>query len=307
MKKEHKVIVRFAPSPTGPLHIGGARTALFNYIFTKQHGGSFILRIEDTDKERSEKKYEEDIFSGLKWLGIKPDDIYRQSERTDIYQKHLTTLIKSGAAYVSREPKKITNTTTPPFGHPSSTEEGMIEVVRFKNPNKRVSFQDIVRGEVSFDTTELKDFVIAKSVSEPLYHLAVVVDDFEMGVTHIIRGEDHISNTARQILIQESIGAPRPAYAHLPLILAPDRSKLSKRKHGESVSLAHYRNAEIAPEAMVNFLALLGWHPSGDASEVLSWSDLLQHFSLERVQKGGAMLDSNKLNWLNKQYAKQPR
>ncbi len=305
MEMKQKVTVRFAPSPTGPLHIGGARTALFNYIFAKQTGGTFILRIEDTDKERSKPEYEQDIRDGLGWLGIIPDAVYRQSERTDIYQKHLDTLIKSGAAYVSREPRKQ-NTTTPPFGHPSSTEEGMVEVVRFKNPNKLVSFQDMVRGEVSFNTTELKDFVIARSVSEPLYHFAVVVDDFEMKVTHIIRGEDHISNTQRQILIQEALGAPRPLYAHIPLILALDRSKLSKRKHGDAVSLAHYRAEGIAPKAMVNFLALLGWHPSArDASEVLSFDELVAQFNLERVQKGGAVLDGNKLNWLNKQYLKK--
>jgi len=182
----------------------------------------------------------------------------------------------------------------------------MVEVVRFKNPNKRVSFQDIIRGEVSFDTTELKDFVIAKSLDEPLYHFANVVDDFEMGITHIIRGEDHISNTPRQILIQEAIGSPRPIYAHLPLILAQDRSKLSKRKHGESVSLAYYRGQGIVSEAMINFLAILGWHPSAsDASEVLSFKEITEQFKLERVQKSGAVLDSKKLNWLNKQYLKK--
>ncbi len=292
MKDNQHPIVRFAPSPTGPLHIGGARTALFNYIFAKQTGAKFILRIEDTDKERSEKKYEEEIIDGLAWLGIAYDEVYRQSERTEIYQKHLNALIAKGAAYVSREKKK--------------EGEGEVEVVRFRNPNKRVTFNDIVRGEVSFDTTELKDFVIAKSMSEPLYHLAVVVDDFEMGVTHIIRGEDHISNTPRQILIQEALGAPRPLYAHLPLILASDRSKLSKRKHGETVSLAYYRAQGILPAAMVNFLALLGWHPSAsDASVVLSFADLVSQFQLERVQKGGAVLDANKLNWLNKQYQKK--
>lgn len=292
MNTKQKPVVRFAPSPTGPLHIGGARTALFNYIFAKQTGGKFILRIEDTDKERSKTAYEQDIRDGLAWLGIVPDASYRQSERTELYQKHLDALLKSGAAYVSREKKK--------------EGEGEVEVVRFKNPNKRVTFHDMVRGEVSFDTTELKDFVIARSVSEPLYHLAVVIDDFEMGITHIIRGEDHISNTPRQILIQEALGAPRPIYAHIPLILATDRSKLSKRKHGEAVSLAHYRAQGIAPEAVVNFLALLGWHPSAsDASEVLSWNDLIAQFQLERVQKGGAVLDANKLNWLNRQYLKK--
>ncbi len=311
MKNNNQLVVRFAPSPTGPLHIGGARTALVNYIYAKQNGGKFILRIEDTDKERSKPEYEKEIIDGLAWLGITPDAVYRQSERTEIYQKHLQTLIEKGAAFVSREKKK--SSPSPSFIKEgkegwisSSTEDEMVEVVRFKNQNKRVSWTDLVRGEVSFDTTELKDFVIAKSTTEPLYHFAVVADDFEMRVTHIIRGEDHISNTPRQILIQEALGASRPAYAHLPLILASDRSKLSKRKHGEAVSLAHYRALGITQSAMLNFLALLGWHPSAsDASEVLSFADLVAQFQLERVQKGGAVLDVNKLNWLNRQYLKR--
>ncbi len=288
------VITRFPPSPTGFLHVGGARTALFNYIFAKQNGGKFLLRIEDTDKERSKKEYEDEIIDSLKWLGLSWDNsaVWRSSERTDIYRSYLKKLIDSGAAYISKEPKK--------------DGDGGVEVVRFKNPNKRVGWKDIVRGEVSFDTTELKDFVIAKSITEPLYHLAVVVDDFEMGITHIIRGEDHISNTSRQMLIQGALGAPTPLYAHLPLVLAADRSKLSKRKHGETVSLSHYRSAGITPEAMLNFLALLGWHPkASDASEVLSLSELIEQFQLERVQKGGAVFDTNKLNWLNKQYLKR--
>lgn len=312
MSTNQKNVVRFAPSPTGPLHIGSARTALFNYIFAKQNGGQFILRIEDTDRERSQPAYEQDIRDGLAWLGIVPDTEYRQSERTEIYQRHLNVLIERRAAYVSKEQKKSTPL-PPPFlkegvgGRISpSVEKEMVEVVRFKNPNKRVSFQDLIRGEVSFDTTELKNFVIARSITEPLYHLAVVVDDFEMCITHIIRGEDHISNTPRQILIQEALGAPRPVYAHIPLIFAQDRSKLSKRKHGKAVSLAHYRAQGILPEAMTNFLALLGWHPSAsDASEVLSFDQLVAQFRLERVQKGGAVLDANKLNWLNRQYLKK--
>ena len=298
-----KIITRFPPSPTGLLHVGGARTALFNYLFAKQHGGSFLLRIEDTDRERSRKEYEDEILDGLRWLGIAWDNekLWRASERLETYQSHLKKLIDTGAAYVSKE------SPTPPQSPPLAEGEGRrAEVIRFRNPNKRVGWKDLIRGDVSFDTAELKDFVIARSVSEPLYHLAVVVDDFEMGITHIIRGEDHISNTARQMLIQEALGAPIPRYAHLPLVLAADRSKLSKRKHAELASLSQYRSQGILPEAMVNFLALLGWHPStSDASEVLSLSDLLREFRLERVQKGGAVLDVNKLNWLNRQYLKR--
>jgi glutamyl-tRNA synthetase len=175
------------------------------------------------------------------------------------------------------------------------------EVIRFKNPNKKVAFFDLIRGEVELDTTELKDFVIAKSMEEPLYHLAVVVDDFEMGITHVIRGEDHISNTPRQILIQEAIGAPRPIYAHLPIILATDKSKLSKRKHGESVSVDFYRRKGYLPEAVINFLALLGWNPGND-QEIFSIDELIKAFDMSKVQKSGAVFNVEKLNWLNKQY-----
>lgn len=287
-----KVITRFAPSPTGPLHVGGARTALISYLYAKQTGGRFVLRIEDTDRERSKPEYEKDIREGLDWLGIRPDEEYRQSDRVAQHTRYLKLLIDKDAAYVSREPKKDGG--------------GEIKVVRFRNPGKRVAWKDMIRGEVSFDTTELKDFVIAKSLSEPLFHLAVVVDDFESKITHIVRGEDHISNTPRQMLIQEAICAPRPEYAHLPLILAADRSKLSKRKHAESASLVHYRTEGILPEAMVNFLALLGWHPSkSDASEVLSFDELLAEFDLGRVQKGGAVFDVQKLRWLNREYEKR--
>lgn len=280
-----KIITRFPPSPTGPLHIGNVRTALFNYIFAKKNGGDFIVRIEDTDKARSKKEYEDEMLESLRWLGLKWDgELLHQSERTKIYKKYLQKLIDENKAYVSTE-----------------TEGENREVVRFRNPNKSVKFDDLVRGTVEFDTTELKDFVIAKSVDEPLYHLAVVIDDFESGVTHVIRGEDHISNTPRQILIQEAIGAPRPLYAHLPLILAQDRSKLSKRKHGESVSLDYYRNKGYSPEAIINYLALLGWNP-GTEQEIFTLRELINVFDLERVHKGGAIFDEKKLAWVNRKH-----
>lgn len=285
------IVTRFAPSPTGFLHVGGARTTLFNYLFAKQNGGKFLLRIEDTDKERSKPEFEKNILDGLKWLGLPFDnEPIKQSERTAIYKRYLKQMIDSGKAYVSKESPK---------------EEGdRAEVIRFKNPNIRIKFQDLIRGEIEFDTTELKDFVIAKSMEEPLYHLAVVVDDFEMGITHVIRGEDHISNTPRQILIQDAIGAPRPIYAHLPLILASDRSKLSKRKHGESVSLPYYKDNGYFPEAMVNFLALLGWNP-GTEQEIFSTDELVKLFDISKVQKSGAIFNIEKLNWLNREYIKK--
>ena len=273
-----KVAVRMAPSPTGNFHVGGARTALFNFLFARKNNGKFILRIEDTDKERSKKEFEDDIFKSLEWLGLKYDEFYRQSERGEIYKNYVEKMLNNDSVYEAED-----------------------KVIRFRNPNKKTKFNDLVRGEIEFDTTELKDFVIAKSVDEPLYHLAVVIDDFESGITHVIRGEDHISNTPRQILIQEAIGAPRPLYAHLPLILAQDRSKLSKRKHGESVSLDYYRHKGYSTEAIINYLALLGWNP-GTEQEIFTLEELINVFDLERVHKGGAIFDEKKLAWVNRKH-----
>lgn len=285
-----KVVVRMAPSPTGPLHVGTARTTLFNYLYARKHGGKFILRIEDTDKERSTKEFEKNILDGLEWLGLKHDEFFRQSERTETYVSYVRKMIENGTAYISKEEPK---------------EEGQrSEVVRFKNPNTKIVFQDLIRGQVEFDTTELGDFVIAKSPEEPLYHLAVVVDDHEMGVTHIIRGEDHISNTPRQILIQEAIGAMRPVYAHLPLILDSDRKKLSKRKHGEAVSVDFYKRQGYLSGALLNFFALLGWNPGTD-QEIFSLEELTKAFSIEKTQKGGAIFDDKKLRWVNKEHIRR--
>ena len=273
-----KVITRFPPSPTGFLHIGNARTALFNYLFAKHNNGSFLVRVEDTDRARSKKEYEKGMLESLEWLGLKRDgELWHQSQRTEIYEKYLRKLIEEDKIYLSKE-----------------TAGENKEVLRFRNPNKIVAFDDMVRGRVQFNTTELEDFVIAKSITEPLYHLAVVVDDFEAGITHVIRGEDHISNTSRQILIQEAIGAPRPAYVHLPLILASDRSKLSKRKHGESVSLDYYRQKGYLPQALLNYLALLGWNPGTD-KEIFTLEELVKAFDISQIHKGGAIFDEKKL------------
>ncbi len=285
-----KVITRFAPSPTGFLHIGGVRTALFNIIFAKKNNGKVILRIEDTDKIRSTKEYERSIIDSFKWFGFLFDENFKQSDREEVYKKYLKKLIEQNKAYISKETPK---------------EEGdRDEVIRFKNPNKKIKFTDLIRGEIEFDTTELGDFIIAKSLKEPIYHLAVVIDDFEMGITHIIRGEEHISNTPRQILIQEAIGAVRPIYAHLPLILATDKSKLSKRKHGESVSINFYKEKGYLPEAIINYLALLGWNP-GTEQEIFSMNELIKQFDFVKVQKSGAIFNIEKLNWINKEYLKK--
>lgn len=285
-----KIITRFPPSPTGFLHVGSARTALYNYLFAKQNGGEMLFRLEDTDKERSKKEFEEEIIESLGWLGIEFDQskMFRQSERSDVYKKYLEKMIADGTAYISKEA--------------DVKEGGREEVIRFKNPNKEVVFEDTVRGEIKFDTTELGDFVIAKSLDEPLYHLTVIVDDFDIGVTHVIRGDDHISNTPRQILIQEAIGAPRPIYTHLPLILASDRSKLSKR-HG-AVSIQEYKKNGYLPEALINYLALLGWNPGTD-QEIFSLKELTEQFNLNKIQKGGAIFDMVKLGWINSQHIKK--
>lgn len=283
---EDKPIVRIAPSPTGNLHIGTARTALFNYLHARRTGGTFLVRIEDTDKERSTPEFEANIIEGMQWLGLEWDGFARQSERTAIYAAHVSKLIQSGAAYVSHN-------------EPEGSRQG---VVRFRNPGTTITFDDTVRGRVTFDTAELGDFVIARSTTDPLYHLAVVIDDHEMGVNHIIRGEDHISNTPRQILIQEAIGASRPKYTHIPLILAPDRSKLSKR-HG-ATSISQYRDDGFEPDALVNYLSLLGWNP-GTEQEIFSRDELISSFDIEKIQKGGAVFDIVKLTWFNREHIKR--
>jgi len=282
------VVTRMAPSPTGHLHVGTARTALYNYLYAKRHGGTFILRSEDTDPERSQRIYEDEIIEGLNWLGITWDAFYRQSDRAALYRTYLESAIQKGTAYVSEEESKKDAGKT-------------VQVVRLRNPNTTVTFDDEIRGEITFDTTELGDFVIARSLDDALYHFTVVVDDHEMGVTHVIRGEDHISNTPRQILIQEAIGASRPIYAHLPLLLGADRSKLSKRNG--TVQLSSYRDAGYLKEALVNYLALLGWNPGTD-EEIFTFTELERIFDLGGVQKAGAIFDIEKLKWVNKEHLK---
>ncbi len=285
-----KVITRMPPSPTGKLHIGTVRTALFNYVFAKHHGGYMVFRSEDTDKVRSTKEFEREIIDGLQSLGITWEgEITRQSERAAIYRDHLEKAIASGYAYISTEPSK-------------NDESQMVSVVRLKNPNKDITFHDLVRGDITFNTTELGDIVIARSIDDALYHFAVVVDDQLSGVTHVVRGEDHISNTPRQILIQEALGFPRPIYAHLPLILAPDRSKMSKR-HG-AVSLQSYRDEGFLDKAIFNYLALLGWNPGGD-EEMFSLSDIIARFDVSHIQKSGAVFNREKFLWYNREYLNQ--
>jgi glutamyl-tRNA synthetase len=289
---DKKIVVRFAPSPTGVVHLGTVRTALFNLLFAKKNNGKYILRIEDTDRERSKKEFENNILESLSWFGFDFDELYYQSERTNIYKNYLQQLVSQGLAYVSQED----------ISNEQKSEDGFEkrkEVIRFRNPHKTVVFKDEIRGDIQFDTSDLGDFVIAKSFEEPIYHFSVVVDDHEMGVTHVIRGEDHISNTPRQILIQEAIGAQTPVYIHLPLILGKDHSKLSKR-HG-ALSILEYRNAGYLPAAIVNYLAFLGWS-SGDDQEVFTLAQLIERFDVKGLQKSAAIFNGEKIDWFNRKH-----
>ena len=325
-----EIRVRFAPAPTGYLHIGGARTALFNFLFARKNKGIFVLRIEDTDKERVKPEYEKDIMDALRWLGIEweegPDvggkyGPYRQSERKEIYKKYLEKLLNEGKAYYcfcSQEELEAERQYLLSIGQPPKysgkcrnlpnevvekyKKEGRPWVIRFKIPPKKVEFYDLVRGKIEFDMSLRGDPVIARDFYSPLYNFACAVDDFEMKISHVIRAEEHIPNTPIQILIQEALGFPRPYYAHIPLILGPDRTKLSKR-HG-ATSVLEYKKQGYLPEALVNFMALLGWNPGGER-EFYSMASLIKEFSLERVQKAGAVFNIKKLDFFNGFYIRQ--
>jgi len=322
--------VRIAPSPTGALHIGTARCALFNYLFAKHNNGKFILRIEDTDLERSDLKWTQDIIEHLKWLGIEWDegpDIggefgpYKQTQRLDIYEKYLKQLLDENKAYYcfcteqeleDKRQEQMSRGVAPKYdgkcSHLSKQEieknisEGKPHVIRFRVESKKVKFHDLIRGDVEFDSGLLGDIVIAKDLRIPLYNFAVVIDDVEMKINHVIRGEDHIANTPKQILIYESLGFKVPQYGHLPLILAPDRSKMSKR-YG-SVSVAEYKNQGYLPEALINFMVLLGWNP-GTEKEIFSLSQLEKEFSIEKVQKAGAIFNLARLDFINGLYIRE--
>ena len=276
--------VRFAPSPTGYLHVGGARTALFNWLFARRHGGTFVLRIEDTDAERSSWEMVAGIVDGLRWLGLDWDEgpdvggphaPYFQSQRTELYREHAQALVREGKAY---------------------HDEG---AVRFKVPPGQTRFHDLVHGAIEFENEHIENFVILRSDSLPTYHLSVVVDDIDMAITHVVRGDDHISNTPKQVLLYQAFGKPAPEFAHVPLIMGPDKKRLSKR-HG-ATSVTEYERLGYLPEAMVNFLALLGWSPGGDR-EVLSRDELKQLFTLEGISGGNAVFNAEKLDWFNQQH-----
>jgi glutamyl-tRNA synthetase len=278
------VRVRFAPSPTGYLHVGGARTALFNWLFARRHGGTFVLRIEDTDAERSSWDMVAGIVDGLRWLGLDWDEgpdvggphaPYFQSQRLEKYREHARALVRDGKAY----------------------EDG--GAIRFKVPPGQTAFEDLVHGPVRFENEHIENFVILRSDAHPTYHLSVVVDDIDMAITHVVRGDDHVSNTPKQVLLYDAFGKPAPKFAHVPLILGPDKKRLSKR-HG-ATSVMEYPKLGYLPEAMVNFLALLGWSPGGDR-ELLSQQELVSLFTLEGISGGNAVFNPDKLDWFNQQY-----
>ncbi len=273
------VRVRFAPSPTGYLHIGGARTALFNWLFARHNKGKFILRIEDTDRQRSQKEFLDDVLDSLKWLGLNWDEQpCFQSKRLELYRRYTEKLVNEGKAYQT---------------------EG---AVFFKVLPENVAINDLVHGKIEFDNKLLKDFVIQKSDGFPTYNFACVIDDYELKITHIIRGDDHISNTPKQLALYRALGLNEPEFAHIPLIMGPDKTPLSKR-HG-AASIIYYRREGYLPGAVVNFLALMGWSP-GKNQEIIDKAEIVKKFSLDKVLKTSAIFNIDKLNWMNSQYIKK--
>ncbi|BAT96928.1 Glutamate--tRNA ligase [Vigna angularis] len=324
---EQPVRVRFAPSPTGNLHVGGARTALFNYLFARSKGGKFVLRIEDTDLERSTRESEEAMLKDLSWLGLDWDEgpgvggdygPYRQSERNSLYKQYAQNLHQSGHVYrcfcsneeleKMKEDAKLKNLPPVYTGKWASARDEEVEeelakgtpyTYRFRVPKGSLKINDLIRGEVSWNLDTLGDFVIMRSNGQPVYNFCVTVDDATMAISHVIRAEEHLPNTLRQALIYKALGFPMPFFAHVSLILAPDRSKLSKR-HG-ATSVGQFREMGYLPEAMVNYLALLGWG-DGTENEFYTLDQLVEKFTIERVNKSGAIFDSTKLRWMNGQH-----
>jgi nondiscriminating glutamyl-tRNA synthetase len=326
-----KVRVRFAPSPTGQLHVGNARTALFNWLFARQAGGVIVLRIEDTDVARSEARFEDQLIDDLKWLGIDWDEgpdvggphaPYRQSDRLQLYREHAERLVKEGKAYLcfcsqeelERDREYALQHQQPPIYSgkcraldPNESQHrranGEAAAIRLRIPEHPIRFHDIVHGPVEFSNEVVSDPIILRSTGIPVYNYVVVVDDALMNITHVIRGDDHLSNTPKQVALYEALGWPVPEFAHLSTILGSDRERLSKR-HG-ATSIANFREMGVLPEALVNYLALLGWAPTGGTREIFSREELVKEFSLQRVTPSPAVFDMEKLYWLNRHYIKQ--
>ncbi|BCU80368.1 glutamate--tRNA ligase [Polycladomyces abyssicola] len=327
------VRTRYAPSPTGHLHIGGARTALFSYLYAKKHGGSFIVRIEDTDVERNVADAEQKQLAGLKWLGIDWDESvdvggpygpYRSMERLDIYKQYLDKLLKEGHAYpcyctpeeLEREREaQLARGVAPKYSgrcrHLTPEERAKLEAegrkpsIRFRVPEGRtITVEDEVRGQVQFESDGIGDFILVRPDGRPTYNFAVTVDDALMEITHVVRGEEHLSNTPRQILLYEAMGFTPPKFAHVSLILNPEGKKMSKRDESIIQFIDQYRELGYLPEALINFIVLLGWAPEGE-KEIFSKEELIERFSLDRVSKAPAVFDTGKLKWMNNHYIKQ--
>ncbi|MFA5074265.1 MAG: glutamate--tRNA ligase [Nitrospirota bacterium] len=316
MTTRNTVRVRFAPSPTGALHIGGVRTALFNWLFARHHQGAFILRIEDTDQTRSTEESIRIILEGMKWLGLDWDEgPFRQTDRKEIYQAHVDRLLKEGKAYYcyctpeeldARRKQALAEGRPPKYDRKcrslKSPIEGRTPAVRFLSPDEgQTIVQDLIRGSVTFENQQLDDLIIRRSDGFPTYNFAVVVDDLTMNITHVIRGDDHLNNTPRQIQLYEAFGYKPPEFAHLPMILGPDKAKLSKR-HG-ATAVTEYKDLGYLPEALVNYLSRLGWS-AGD-QEIFSVDELIQKFSFDHVGKAAAVFNQEKLLWLNHHYIQQ--
>jgi nondiscriminating glutamyl-tRNA synthetase len=323
--------VRFAPSPTGQLHVGNARTALFNWLFARQNGGPMVLRIEDTDLDRSEARYEDQLIADLKWLGLDWDEgpdlggsygPYRQSDRVQIYREHAERLLKERKAYLCfcteqdlqqerekaaaehRQPIYSGKCRTLDFADAAERRNGGEAcAIRLRIPEHPIRFHDIVHGPVEFSNEVVSDPIILRSSGMPVYNYVVVIDDGLMKITHVIRGDDHLSNTPKQVALYEALGWPVPEFAHLSTILGADRERLSKR-HG-ATSIANFRDMGVLPEALLNYLALLGWAPSGGTREIFAKDELIKEFSLERVTPSPAVFDIEKLYWLNRHYIKE--
>ncbi|MBZ5514250.1 MAG: glutamate--tRNA ligase [Acidobacteriia bacterium] len=328
-----KVRVRFAPSPTGYVHVGNARTALFNWLFARHHGGAFILRIEDTDVERSKEEYERQLLEDLRWFGLDWDEgpdkggpfaPYRQSERLDLYRRHAMQLIDARHAYycfcspeqleaerqaalkAGQQPRYSGRCRTRPREEAArKVAAGEPAAIRLQVPEGVFDWNDLVHGPTTFSSEVMGDFILVRSDGQPTYNYSVVIDDHLMEITHVIRGDDHISNTPRQLALYQAFGWQRPEFAHLSTILGPDRARLSKR-HG-ATSLQNFREMGILPEALRNYLALLGWSAADGVTEIFSDQELIRQFSLERVIKSPAVFDQEKLNWMNRHYLKEAR
>ncbi|MBS3950593.1 MAG: glutamate--tRNA ligase [Peptococcaceae bacterium] len=326
-----KIRVRFAPSPTGHIHVGNIHTTLFNWLFCRHHGGVFVLRLEDTDMARSEKRYEEIIYEEMRWLGLNWDegpDIsgpfapYRQTERLGLYQQYADSLVKADKCYpcycTEEELAEARNTAMAKGENPvykghcrELSAEARIQFdavgrtpsLRFRVPRgEKIVIDDLIRGPIEFDSDNIGDFIIVRSNGVPIYNFAVVIDDVTMEITHIIRGDEHISNTPVQILLYRALGFPLPKFAHASIILGEDRAKLSKRKHTDAF-VGQFREKGYLPEALFNFLALLGWAPP-DGEEIRDRDSVIRDFSLDRVAKSPAVFSTEKLNWLNAHYIK---